>query len=317
MNLLFFFLFSLLSQDDVLVEQGEVAVSLSDLDAYVHNLRPESRFGFVEDKGQVEKNILTLLNINFIHQYLQDKKLIDKKEFATALEAVESAGIAVDSQYADKLGLNESEFLVVLKSYALKSELFSRLNIYFQQEMLKGIIQSLAHDQFILEKSKYRQNEKRRLSVIQLSKENHNQAYAIDVLNQVIDGEDFNELAVKVSDDPSVLLNMGDWSFYSQDQFKYIFSTDVFSVKDLGVIPSVFETKEDYYLISVEEIIPPKDADFEDHKQRIVDELLPGLAKRKMQNIINEYSSKGDIKVNGDTISEVYQRYLVFEEDSK
>mgnify|MGYP000701733702 CR=1 FL=1 len=102
------------------------------------------------------------------------------------------------------------------------------------------------------------------LSVIQLSKENHNQAYAIDVLNQVIDGEDFNELAVKVSDDPSVLLNMGDWSFYSQDQFKYIFSTDVFSVKDLGVIPSVFETKEDYYLISVEEIIPPKDADFEE-----------------------------------------------------
>ncbi len=272
MKLLIILLISLLNQKTVLVEQGEVAVPLSDLDAYVHDLKPQSRFGFIEDKGQVEKNILTLLNMNFVYQYLKDTGLIDNEKFSSAIDALETVDFVVDEGFADKLALEKDEFLEVLKLHTLKREYFMRLNIYFQQEMLKGTVQSLAHDQFILEKRKYREDEKRRLSVIQLSKKNHNQENAKDVLKQVINGEDFNDMAVRVSDDPSVTLNNGDWSFYSQKQFKYSFSDDVFSAKEVGVIPSVYETENDYYLISVEEIIPPKEADFENHKQRIIEE---------------------------------------------
>ncbi|WP_154222391.1 peptidylprolyl isomerase [Marinicella rhabdoformis] len=313
---LIFFVISLLNQNTNLVEQNDVVVNLSDLDSYVHNLKPESRFGFAKDHGQIERNILSILNVNFVYQYVIDNDLDKEKEFASVTEALNTFEFKVDENFIKKLGIDRNDFLTNMKFFTLKKEYFMRMKIYIQKQLLKGPIQQYAYDQFLIEKNELTVPEKRRLSMITLDKNKHAQSSVVSLLTDVIKNNNFNEVALKISDDPTVQLNKGDLSYFSKKQFHYKFADDVFSLNETGIIPSVFEMKDYYYLISIDEILPAKEAVFEDHKQRLIDELLPEFGKMKLQNIINSYSVNDKIKIDSNVISKVFERYLVFEEDS-
>jgi len=311
MKILFLLLTGLFNQDDFLVKQGEVTVDLVDLDAYVYLLPADKRGGFAEDKKQIDKNIITLLNINIVYNYILTSGLINDETFSVVPDLVEQNEYKIDDDFFEKLNIDKEQFLIGLKNFDVKKEMYVRMRLYVKETLADDKINQIIKERFIVKKRNLMIPEKRDLSVIVLNEANHDQAAVVSVLEQAI-GKDFNafnQLAVEYSDDPSVELNQGAWSKFRKQDLNYPFADALFEA-EIGVIPTVFSYDGNYYLVRVNEIIPPKEPDFDEYKNKVFENVKSELAEKKFQNIINTEGSKSPI-VNETLAAHVFERYKI------
>ncbi len=314
LKLFLLFVVLLFDQDTSLVEQHNVQAYLYDLDSYVHGLSPEKRYGFAEDKVQIEKNILTILNMNFVYDYITQNKLDEDQAFVNGKIAIDELDLDIDQNFIGTLNLDHAVFEKHLKHFLLKKEFFARMRYWLKDEARQSLEKDFAYDYFLAHRSQYEVPEKRHLGMITLDQAQTSSDEAIALLERLLDGASFSKMAVQHSIDQSVNLNLGDIKTYSEKQFKYPFSDKVFA-SDVGIIPTLFSYDDKYYLVEVKKIIPKRGADFKDHKDRIIDELVEEVAQEKMQTIIDSYVSADSISMNKDAIEMVMDRYLVFEKD--
>lgn len=78
----------------------------------------------------------------------------------------------------------------------------------------------------------------------------------IDSRNRVLNGESFAEIAMEISDDPSVKKNSGDLGYFSVFNMVYPFESVAYST-EIGEISMPFKTEFGYHITKVTDKIPP------------------------------------------------------------
>jgi len=306
-------LLTLLQQDDFLLKQGVTSVGLGDLDAYVYLLPPEKRAGFVVDENQIEKNLITILNMNIVYDHVINSELNDLPTFNKVAKLVADKVIDLDDEFYMKLGLEQKQAESSVRSFIEKKEYYARMLEYLKTDLLEGRVDQLAKEYFLVNKSQWLVPEKRELSVILINKDSEYYSEVENIMNELIENpsiENFESYALKYSAHPSVKKNKGNLSYFTKKSFNMPFVDHVFSAPQ-GVVSSIYKYKKDYYLVRVNDIIPQKQADYAEHENKIKQQLTEELVDKKFQNIINTQANN-KIEINSELMAHVFERYKVF-----
>ena len=309
-------LVALLSQNESLIKQGETTVKLDDLDSYVYLLEPSKRAGFVSDKGMIEKNLITMLNMNIVYDYVIDNELHKESIFENVVDLVEEKDLVLDDDFYIRLGLDQEAAHSNVRQFIVKQEYYARLLEYLKLELMAGKVNSLAKEYFLVNSSQWVIPEKRSLSIIQV---NHGSEYYSDIndiykqVAQDTDIANFEQLALKYSDDPTVELNKGNLSYFKKSDLKLPFVEEIFKAEP-GIIPSIFQYKKNYYIVRVNEIKPEVKPVYADYEEQIKLQLVGELVDVQFQNIINTQAAS-KIEVNPELMAHVFERYKVFTEE--
>lgn len=309
-------LIALLSQNELLIKQGDTTVKLDDLDSYVYLLAPDKRSDFVTDKVMIEKNLITMLNMNIVYDYVIDNELHKEPIFENVVDLVEEKDLVLDDDFYIRLGLDQESAHSNVRQFIVKQEYYARLLEYLKLELMAGKVNSLAKEYFLVNASQWVIPEKRSLSIIQV---NHGSEYYLDIddiykqLAQDTDISNFEQLALKYSDDPTVELNKGNLSYFKKSDLNFPFVDEIFNA-ELGIIPSIFQYKKNYYIVRVNDIKPQVKPSYADYEEQIKQQLVGELVEVQFQNIINTQAAS-KIEVNPELMAHVFERYKVFTEE--
>jgi parvulin-like peptidyl-prolyl isomerase len=305
-----------MSPDVTIVKQNDTSVPLGDLDSYVYMLPPEKRSGFINDKRQIEKNIITLTNINIVYDHILNTDLKNDINFKVVEELVENKTLELDDEFYLKLGLDKQVAHDNVKQYLIKKEYYARLIKHIETELNKGKIDQLVNEYFLINFDKWVVPEKRDLSIIQIDAEDQSPLNIKNILTELIKDpstENFEKFALEYSDDPTVKSNKGHLSTFRQRDLNYPFKDKIFEAK-IGIIPRVFKYEGRYYLVRVNNIIEKINPKLEDHKESIKNQIIKGAVETKFQNIINAQAMH-KMNVSPEVMAHVFERYKVLIED--
>jgi hypothetical protein len=307
-----FLMMTLFNQSHYLVKQGDVEVSLSDLDAYVYLLGEGRRGGFSYQRDQIEKNIYTLLNINIVYQYVLNSDLKELPHYQEILNTPESADDFADDGFFEKLNLDKAEAVSGIDEYQKKIAVYKATLQHLKDNIDNDQIETLAKEKFAINQARYALPEKRDISAIVLKV--GDEAAALDMLKmaQGKDRDQFHELAAEHSVDPSKATNSGNWGEYRKERFTFPFVNQVFSASE-GVVPQIFQDKMFYYIFRVNEIQEARQQTFDEVKEELVENLKGDTVVRQFQNIINT-QAVNKMEVNPELVTHVFERYKVFTE---
>jgi peptidyl-prolyl cis-trans isomerase D len=88
------------------------------------------------------------------------------------------------------------------------------------------------------------------------------------VLDMAVQGQDFSELAVQYSQDPSVAMNRGDLGYFPRKKMVPAFSDAAFALKP-GEISGLVRTSFGFHIIKVEDVKPEKTITLEEAREQI------------------------------------------------
>ncbi|MCB1581957.1 MAG: peptidylprolyl isomerase [Xanthomonadales bacterium] len=299
------------------MEQGDSFVPISDMDAYVYLLPPEKRYGFITDKNQMEKNLITMLNINIVNDFITENDLENHVIFSNIEEVVNDMTNDLDEEFYQKLGLDEKTAYQNVKNFIVKKEKFIRMSELLKDQLLHDGIDTYLNEYFILHKAEYIKPEKRDISLIKINSEQNDASLVKNILNDLLMHDDksyFSEVALKFSNDESVQLNQGHLKEFQKGGFSYPFAEPVFAYESIGVIPKIFKYDGNYYIVRINNIINQVAPEFADVKEKLTEKLLPEIIQERVQRVIDS-KAKFKLEVNHEVATHVFERYQVLFED--
>lgn len=304
----------LLGQGDVLIEQHGAQVPVGDVDSYIHDLPEGVRKSISYDKFQLEKDILGMLNMNIIYQYLQDSGLINDPYFQNVAQQISETDKDIDPSFVNKMSLDMSDFEATYHHYLTKKALYSALKNYIMQDIDRQQAEKLAYDRYRTAKNDYVKPEQRDIAMIQLSQEKYSQEDVLSMVKELMADDSidsFSEKAKKLSEDHTVNMNAGQLGLFKQSGFRYPFADEVFQSGN-GLVPAVFEKDDNWFIVRVNKIIPAQRIPFDEVKQNMVDKIVEQSMRRRFQSIINEYAQY-EVEVNKELVDDIFSRYEVFQ----
>ena len=165
-----------------------------------------------------------------------------------------------------------------------------------------GYIQT-AYDAYLLKNESSAQI---RISHIMVEKNNYDSrdsAYAIisEVENLILDGEDFNKLAMEYSDDVVTKENGGDLEYFEQDVFPIEFED---AITDLGLneTSKIVELEDTFHILKITEINSQEPLPEDQIKDDLANELIQTESFALMQD---DFSELEDMIYNNTSISEI------------
>lgn len=313
-SITFIILFSLLGQDNVLIEQHGAEVRVGDVDSYIHDLPNDIRRNISFDKFQLEKDILGMLNMNIINQYLKDSKLIDDPYFQAVIEDIKQSDNELDDEFINRMGLSVEVFKKSYQDYLTKKALYAALKDYILQDIDRKQAEKLAYDRYRTAKSDYVKPEQRDLAMIQLSQDKYSQQEALTLVKQLMADDTvsaFSAKAQELSEDSTAEMNSGQLGLFKQSGFRFPFAETVFDA-DIGVLPAVFEKDSNWYIVRVNKIVPAETIPFDQVKDKMVTDIMNHSMRRRFQSIITQYAQY-EVQVNKDLVDDIFTRYEVFQ----
>ncbi len=115
-------------------------------------------------------------------------------------------------------------------------------------------------------------------------------------------GEDFNELAVKYSDDPSVEQNRGELGVFVASRMVKPFADAAFSMKEPGSISEPVETEFGFHLIKLNKATPAGRRSYEQARESIIRGLHSSIAAKAREQLLTETRSLHGVQINKDVI---------------
>ncbi len=181
--------------------------------------------------------------------------------------------ILLDSaDYESKVQVPDEYIQTAYDAYLLKNEASAQIRI----------------SHIMIEKNKY---------------ESRDSAYAIisNVKNLILDGEDFNKLAMEYSDDVVTKENGGDLEYFEQDVFPIEFED---AITDLGLneTSQIVELEDTFHILKITEINSQEPLPEDQIKNNLANELIQTESFALMQD---DFSELEDMIYNNTSISEI------------
>lgn len=262
LRLLAIFCLSAEAIGEVILKSGHVVITSEDVKYFVEQ-------GIPEDKRQ------EALAKEGVYRQIAEGLYLTKKmaELASKNKDVDSERIRWVGEYQTNNHLKES-LLDRVADLALKEVNFD----------------VTAKDIYEKEKSLFMTEEKTRVSHILISTQKKGKDEALNLAKnlkaRIDNGENFTELAVQYSDDPSVKLNAGDVGFFGEGQMVPEFEAAAKKMDKPGQISDIVKTQFGYHIIKFTARLAPIQKPFEEVKPLIIPELKQRLAAKFRQDFI-------------------------------
>ena len=246
---------AVVNRDEIVLEKGEVTISVGDLAEYVSDrVRPEAYKSAVSKKGAVAQSVGNLYIIRRAASLSEAAGLIDPYRLAyVARDAADREAVErfVEAQTSERLQLVDWE--------------------------------ALAMEQFITDAELYASEKRVRVSHILVSREgrsfNELVARVAEVEARLKAGEPFDVVAAQMSDDPSAERNRGSLGLVKRGQTVAPFEEVVFAMSEEGSISDPFLTVYGVHLVRFEGMETDVPTSFSDVREAIIQQLKKKRSK--------------------------------------
>jgi hypothetical protein len=290
-----------------LIDQGAVSVTIKDVDSLILSIPDKQIYNVIDRKQSLEKNILTILNINTVYSYVENESLLEDPLFES-IEIESEINHDLVSLFVNEYGYLENEIIENLNQFLYKKAVFRTFIDYSKQIVDTSVAEELANEYYLINKKKYLVEEKRDLSIIRLRDSTEDITDVNKILNELANDEGlFSEYAVKYSADPSVKSNSGNLGEFKKTDIKLTFIDSVFSKESTGLINEVYQDKGYFYIVKINKIIPSRTAPFDDVKEGLIKDVIERQSNLFVQKIINGSTEK--LQVNETAAAAIFERY--------
>lgn len=282
---------ALAQEDPVVLADGDVAITKSELEYLVGKWTRQMRDSALQDEG----DRLELLNL-----MLANKKVARDADRLVA----EHPELTLDFQN----GIDAFK-----RDFALA---------YYRTMIEYPDFSELAAEQYKLEKDKYARIPERRMSshILFASPPGQSRegvlAEAAEVLAQLREGADFQEMVERHSDEPGAALKQGKfsrWIAMGDTGVSPPYIEGVFSIESVGEYSDLVQTQFGVHIIRLDEIQPESYQSFEQVKDKIVAELSLEYAQLALKNHLSQFNMSGEAVIKDDLIDDVLAPYATAE----
>ncbi len=274
-------------QADVVLQRGDIVVTVDDIERYIIDNTPERERESILKRKNVFKEMAE--NIYLIRQLgteAEKDKALDweQMEWANALQQKRKAMAAL----LDKL--------VIKQIASVDWEL-------------------LAKETYLAESDQYQIPEKVRVSHVLIKTDSHTDEAAQTLINEIKRkadaGDDFEMLSINYSEDPSVKTNKGDLGLFPRGKMVKSFEDAAFAMSKAGQISEVIKTQFGYHLLQFHQHTAAEKLPFDQVKWPIIHKLQKSRADQIRQDILVAFRSESDLKWDETQLEKLKQKYRV------
>lgn len=274
----------MLSAEEYLVRQGDIAVGVTDIDAIMNNVPAEMRAGVIDDPSRIQQYLQTLM----VHRLM-----------ATQAQA---ASIGEDV-------LVEREIQQAIEKILSKH----LVNKHLDAMKMPGL-DVMAREQYAVNKKQYLVPESVDVSHILIDTKDRTDEEAFILIKElrarIEAGESINTLAEEFSDDPSVVKNKGRLNNVTRGNMVPSFEEAAFSLNETDSVSDIVETRYGYHVIKFHQRRPEQQQTFDDVKVGLIAKIRKEMLARAREDFIDSFSTGGpEMEFNESEIQALRQRY--------
>ena len=309
-NVIFILFFTQLvsANDEVILSQGSINVSISDIDGFAYKIPEDKRHGFFESPQRIDSTLYNMLNMKHIVKYGDDNKILDMLKIN---EAVDYSMLS----YADNTHQENSIFLdnkySKLKSYITLEVSYKYMVNHIKNTINEDELIELAEEEYLINKDNYFKPETRDIDYISIlyTEENvlQQKAKAVELLSHYKNKLTIDEISenFKSDHDVEIAKNLNEFK-YSE---KYLeFSDFIYATNKTGVINEIFDAKNRFIIINLKNINHESYTPFSEVKKAILNKLMKKKSERKFQNLLAQLT-KDEVDINQQALISIKTRF--------
>jgi peptidyl-prolyl cis-trans isomerase C len=293
-----------------ILTQGNIKVTLDDLDGFAYKIPQDKRDGFFDSPERLEKTLYTILNMKHIISYGKQKKYINPEKFQININN-KLAEIFPSQNMPDVV---EEYKILLVRDFLKKQESYIQTQDKIMQLIEADELEELAEEKYIVNKSLYIEEETRDLEIISIlyNKTNKEEQYnkAKVILEDIgLDSEKFKSFQEEYN------LKFADIEISTLDEFKYDkrskkFSDNVFSFIKAGVANELIDYNHRFIMVYVKNINSAREKSYQEVKEMIIADLKNKAENRKFNNILISLT-QDKIEVNKEILLTLRNRYKI------
>lgn len=253
-------------------KQG-INVTTSDFENLLNQAPANAQLKFLNDKAKVEQRVREMYLTKAIAEQSKQTPL-------TAEEQNELNNLTTRFYFQRKMGQLAKENLPDFEPLA-KLQFDTHKAEYMNPERI-------AAEHILLDKNKYKENEALKL--------------ASDIVARLKKGEQFDVLAAKYSDDPSVKDNKGKLGLFAKGQMVKEFEDAAFAMQPNEVSKPV-KTMYGYHIIRVYEHIQPTPKSYGDVKEELIGKIKQDYFKQQVDEFYDKVKTENAMEVDANALN--------------
>lgn len=262
------------------------------------------------DRVQVTTDDLDV-KIDRIPEMYRIEVLASKERIKSILEgALLSKTLAAEAR---KAGLDREAGVQKRLSFQIEEWLAQEYLNHKVQALKQPSFEQKAREQYKINSENYALPERVSAAHILIDREKRTEAEMLqrceEVRAKALAGEDFAQLAVAYSDDPTAQKNQGELGEFDRTRMVAPFSEAAFALKKPGEISQPVVTEFGCHIIKLGEKIPPGKRPYERVKDEIIKGLQDAYLAQYRQKLVSEVLQDPSIKLNVDAV-EAYRTHL-------
>jgi len=306
--IILFFTQCVTANDELILSQGLINVSISDIDGFAYKIPEDKRQGFFESPQRIDSTLYNLLNMKHIVQYGDENGILDKSKIN---EAVDYSMLS----FADNTNQQNSIFLndqySKLKSYITLEVSYKYMVNHIKKSVNKNELLELAEEEYLINKENYFLPATRDLDYISILYTDENieqqRTKALKVLSQYKNNLNIDKIAenYKLDNDVEIAKNLNQYKYNE----KYLeFSNFIYGINNTGIINDIFDAKNRFIIINLKKINLESYLPFSEAKEEILKNLMKKKSERNFQNLLAQLT-QDKVDINQQALISIKTRF--------
>ncbi|MEA3275789.1 MAG: peptidylprolyl isomerase [Pseudomonadota bacterium] len=163
-----------------------------------------------------------------------------------------------------------------------------------------------ARERYLANREDYQSDEKVRVSHILIRQSRDAEmdvgAFAKSIRARALAGEDFEQLAVEFSEDPSVAKNRGDLGLRAKPELEERFAEGAFGLKEIGEISPLVRTGYGFHIIKLLEREPVRQMTFDEAKAQIIVTLEAEYRQERHEAYLEKLKAEANYRIDDEVL---------------
>ena len=277
--------FPLFASEEVILQRGDIAVTVNDVHRYILSNTPEKDRTSILAKKNAFKGIIE--NIYIFRSLEKEAKQNSNLDWAQINWSAEMQKTRIIA-----LALLKNEGRLATDGHNWEP---------------------VAREVYLVEGERFSTPEMVRASHVLIKIEGRTKSEAKSLIQearkQALNGEDFKKVVARYSEDPSAKSNKGDLGFFKRGQMAKPFEEAAFSMKKQGDISEIIETKFGFHIIKFKKHRAASKRPFDSVKEEIIEQLKSAKRNQLRQDRFIKLRSEAAVSMDKAKLEPLKEKY--------
>jgi len=296
------------ANSDILI-QGDVNVSINDLDGFAYKIPDSKRLGYFDSPARVEKTLYSILNMKHIVKYGKLNNLVDND---LILENINTRMLTYFPVTDLDFDIQKENRILLVREFLKKEEAYIQIQDKLKNSIVENELLELANEKYIVNKSSYITENTRKIDFISViyNKNNKKEQYlqAKNILALIESKKETFDSLLQKYDNSDDYIEIHKSNTYVFDKSNLNFSKKIFAIEKKGVYKSIIDENGRFLIANIKRINRSRQKTFSEVRDHILENIKQKSAERKFNALLISLT-QDKLKVNQEILAGIKNRY--------